>query len=69
MDKVYTSRDLFDVLLPLQVGSYSAAQVGGSTKKKISIIFSDKDICFERKKRLCDVFYACFAHIFIFFLF
>lgn len=59
VDDVCTSRDLFNVLLPLQVRSYSAAQEGGMAKKKkkeFSIIFSDKDICLERKSRMCDVF-------------
>lgn len=58
VDDVCTSRDLFNVLLPLQVRSYSAAQVGGMAKKKkeFPIIFSDKDICLERKSRMYDVF-------------
>lgn len=52
---------------PLQVRSYSAAQVGGMAKKpkKFSVIFSDKDSCLERKSRM---YCRHILHILFFFL-
>lgn len=70
VDDVCTSRDLFNVLLPLQVRSYSAAQVGGMAKKKrVSfLLFFQIKIFVLREKVGCMMYSRHVLHIFVFIL-